>query len=456
VPNLRLNSRPGPLPAALAACGLLGLVSLAASIEPLYDPWAWWVWGRELADFDLDTSAGPSWKPLPVLLAAPLSAFDGAAPELWLALGRAGWLAVPVLAWRLAARLEGTDGRRPLVAGALAALAVVVLSDDVTPWPRQGAGGLSEPLLTAFVLGAIDAALAARPRLSLALALAACLLRPEAWPFALAYAWSGARAGRIARGVPLAGAALVAALWFIPDLLGAGNALEGAGRARGADNSPLEVVGWAAAMPLAVIWAGVVLALWPWRARAPRPAALLAASAGAWIALVAVMAAAGYAGIPRFMAPAIAVLCVVGAIGLVRAVGALAPQRALAAAAIVTAGLGVQSAVRLADVPRELEQVSDDSIALERLEELAGSEREAFVGCGELWTSVFGAQTALAWHLELPIREVVPTGTVPPPDGRLLVGEDTRPSLARRIRAQGPPLAAAEGWAVYGTGSCAP
>ena len=452
MPNLRLNSRPGPLPAALAACGLLALVTLATPIEPLYDPWAWLVWGRELADLELDTSAGPSWKPLPVLVAVPLTAFGEAAPDLWLLLARAGWFAVPVFAWRLAARLEGTAGPRSVAAGALAALGVVVLADDVTSWARQGAGGLSEPLLAALVLAAIDSGLAGRVRLSLALVAAACLLRPEAWPFAAAYAWREVRAGRLAGSIPLVGAAVVAAMWFVPDLLGAGNALEGAGRARGADNSPFEVLGWAAAMPPAAIWPGVLAALWPWRAQAMAPAALLAAGAGAWIALVAGMAAVGYAGIPRFMAPAMAVLCAVGAAGLVRA----ARGRALAVAVIAVALLGAQSAVRLADKPGELERVRDDSVSVERLEDLARSDPEAFVGCGELWTSVFGVQTALAWDVGLPIAAIVPTGTVSPPDGRLLVGAQTSPSLARRMRSQGPPLAANDEWAVYGTGSCAP
>ena len=453
MPNLRLNSRPGPLPAALAACGLVALVSLAAPIEPLYDPWAWVVWGRELTGLDLDTSAGPSWKPLPVLLVAPLTLFGDTAADLWLALARFGWLAVPVFAWRLASRLEG-GGRWAPAAGALAALAVVVAADDVTSWARQGAGGLSEPLLAALVLGAIEAGLARRGQLALGLALAASLLRPETWPFAAAYAWYEVRAGRLVPGVAVLAGALVAALWFVPDILGAGNALEGAGRARGADNSPLEVLGWAVAMPPVVVWAGVLAGLWPWRGRLPGPAPLLAAAAGAWIALVAVMAAAGYAGLPRFMAPAIAVLCAVGAAGLVRAVGELPARRALATATVVAAALGAQAAARLADVPRELDRVREDSAAIAALGDLAEADPRAFVGCGELWTSEFGSQTALAWHLDLAIAEVVATGTIAPPDGRLVVGPQTSASLARRMRAQRPPLAAGEGWQVFGTGAC--
>ena len=35
---------------------------------PVYDPWAWLIWGRELLHGGLETAAGPSWKPLPVLI----------------------------------------------------------------------------------------------------------------------------------------------------------------------------------------------------------------------------------------------------------------------------------------------------------------------------------------------------------------------------------------------------
>jgi hypothetical protein len=455
VPNPRLNSRPALLPTALAGCALLAAISLLAPIAPLYDPWAWLVWGRELTGLELDTSAGPSWKPLPVLITAPLSAFGDAAPDLWLLVARAAWLAVPVLAFRLAVRLEGSGGGRALIAGAGAAIGVLLLADEFTSWIRQGAGGLVEPMLAAVVLGAIEAGLARRTRLALALAFAACLLRPEAWPFALLYVWREARGGRVSVAAGLLGAAAVAALWFVPDLVGAGNALEGAGRARGADNSPLEVLGWAAEMPLAALWAGVAVALWPWRGRLGLDARWLAAGAGAWIALVALMAAAGYAGLPRFMAPAVVVLCAVGAAGLVR--GVLSARRwAVLAAVVVGLGFCVQASFRAAEVPGELELIRDDSAVADELADLAASERQAFVGCGGLWTSVFLAQTQLAWELERSIDEIVTTSLVPPPDGRLVVGPATTPALAARMRGMGSPLAAGGGWEVFGTGACAP
>jgi hypothetical protein len=454
VPNFSSDSRFGPLPVALSACGLLALASLAAPIEPLYDPWAWLVWGRELAGLDLDTSSGPSWKPLPSLVAVPLSAFGAAAPDLWLALARAGWLAVPVLAWRLAARLVGVPGAQAAAAGAIAALGTILLADDFTAWVRQGAGGLAEPALAALVLGAVEAHLSGRSRLALGLALAACLIRPEAWPFAALYAWHEVRAGTIRPWAAGAGAALVAAAWFLPDLAGAGNPLEGAGRARGADNSPLEALGWAAAMPPAALWAGVVAGVLPWRGHLPAPAGTLVAGALAWIALVAAMAAAGYAGLPRFMVPAIAVLSAVGAAGLVRAATAGRGWVAAAAGAAALA-LAVQAGVRAADVPGELERIGDDSAAIADLRDLAAADPGAFSGCGGLWTSDFLTHTPLAWQLDLPLSAIVTTGTVAPADGRLVVGARTDPALAARTESSGVVIAADDVWLVFGTGSCA-
>jgi hypothetical protein len=380
--------------------------------------------------------------------------FGDAAPDLWVAIARAAWLAVPVLAWRLAARVEGGGRTDGAIAGAVAAVATLLLADEITSWVRQGAGALSEPLLVALVLGAVEAALGGRVRLALALGFAACLLRPEAWPFAALYAWRTVRSGEVSPHALAFGAVAVAGLWFVPDLVGAGNALEGAGRARGADNSPLEVLGWAAEMPLAVLWLGVAMAVVPWRGRLPRPAAALVAGSAAWIFLVAVMAGAGYAGLPRFMAPPAAVLCAVGAAGLVRGLRSLRPRLAAVAVVIAVVALGAQAAARAADLPGQLERVRDDSAVIKRLGELAEANPEAFLGCGELWTSDFLAHTTLAWHLDVALGDIVTTGTVAPADGRLVVGPRSDPTAASRARATGAPIAADGPWEVSGTGRC--
>ncbi|HEV2785998.1 MAG TPA: hypothetical protein VGV67_06395, partial [Solirubrobacteraceae bacterium] len=155
---------------AAAVCLALAAASLAIAAEPVYDAWSWLVWGRELTDVELDMTTGPSWKPLPVILAAVLSHAGDGAPALWLVLMRVAWLASLALAAELAVQL--TAGRpRALraAAGAFAAGCIVLLSDEVTQWTRQVAGGMSEPLLVALCLGAVRAGLGDRVRTALVL-----------------------------------------------------------------------------------------------------------------------------------------------------------------------------------------------------------------------------------------------------------------------------------------------
>src|SRR5215210_2257797 len=96
-----LASRPVPRLLALAVGAALLSLPLVAP-APDYDPWAWLLWGRELAGGGLSTVDGPAFKPLPVAVCAALSAFGGAAPWLWVVLARAGAVLAVWLAWRLA------------------------------------------------------------------------------------------------------------------------------------------------------------------------------------------------------------------------------------------------------------------------------------------------------------------------------------------------------------------
>lgn len=440
---------------ALAACLALAGLSLLAPFAPLYDPWSWLVWGRELVALELDTGAGPSWKPLPVLICAALAPAGGAAPDLWLLVARAAWLAVPVLAWRLAARLEGEGGPAAAGAGLLAAAGVVLLHDGVTSSARQLTGGLAEPLLVALVLGAVEAALARRGRLALGLAAAACLVRPEAWPFAALYGLWLARAGAVGVPVLAGGSALVLALWLVPDLLAAGDAFEGAGRARGGGSpgAALETLARALAMPLALLWAGVALAAAEaLRERgAERSRAVLALAAGvlAWIGLVAAMAAAGWAGLPRFMAPAAALVCALGAAGLVRA-APRAPRWALVLACLA---LAADAGWRAAAVPGELDRARREAAATNELRALAASNRERLLACPPLATSDFRGQPPLAWELDLQLGAVAVT-TRYPHRGTLVVGPDASAGLRVVARLAGERLTPAAPWEAHRAGPC--
>src|SRR5207248_3821267 len=67
---------------------LIGAVSLLIPSTPSYDPWAWLVWGREIIRVNLQTTGGPSWKPLPVLFTTVFAVFGKAQPDLWLVIAR--------------------------------------------------------------------------------------------------------------------------------------------------------------------------------------------------------------------------------------------------------------------------------------------------------------------------------------------------------------------------------
>jgi hypothetical protein len=456
---------------AVGAALVLAAASLALPYFPVYDPWAWLVWGRGLVDGGLETAAGPSWKPLPVLIDAPLSLLGDAAPKGWLLIARAGWICAPLLAGLLAWRLSGAGtGRWRWAAALLAGASVALTGDAFTPPLRQFTGGLSEPLLVALVLGAVWAALDERPGAALALGTAAALLRPETWPFLALYAFFAVRERPRLRLAALAAAVLIPVAWFVPDLIGAGTPLEGSSTARDGGLEPLDalaVLGRALAAPLAAAWIGAALLLWrEWGlldrgesrvAGVDRPLAILLGGAGAYVLLVAAMAIGGFAGLPRFLAPATAVVAIAGAVGIARAGAAAAPSgrhlplfriaqqrkvtppgaalRALLAAALVLAVAG--AGWRLAQLPGDLEVVERQTASLEDLfalvEETGG---ETLLACGgTVRMTQVRPQTALAWKLSEPIA-ATPVRRRP----RYGIALSTRPLPA------GTPFASAGRW----------
>jgi hypothetical protein len=300
--------RPGRLAAASLA---LAAVSLLLPWALAFDPWSWLVWGREVTRLELDTAGGPSWKPLPVVATTILTLAGGAAPALWLVLARAGGLLAIAGAAALAGRLAGA-------VAAVAAAAAMALSDW---WLLNTALGNSEGLLAAAAVWAVVAQLAGRHRIALALLLAAALLRPEAWPFLGGYALWLWRTGREPLGLLAVTLLPVPLLWFGPDVLGAGGALGASSAARGTA-SPQSAV-YADFPALEVLADFAELLTIPALLAAAAGAALggtiarrLAAAGLAWVALVAVMTQAGYAGNPRYNVAAAAVGCVLAGVGV--------------------------------------------------------------------------------------------------------------------------------------------
>jgi hypothetical protein len=486
--------RPGPRAAApatgreiaVAALGCLALAALSLLLPstPSYDPWAWIVWGREVAALELDTREGPSWKPLPVLFTTPFSLFGGAAPELWVVVARAGALLGLAAAFVLARRLGGA------LAGALAATALALSGGYL----RGSAIGYSEGLLVAFVLLAVERHLAGRPREALALGFLAGLLRPETWPFLGLYALLLLVREPRARVLAVGLMALLPPLWLGPELWGAGDPLRAASRAQ---DPTLFSPAFAERPALAVLDRAVGFVPWPARigvlaalvagvlglrrgrgadrdagrtgstsgdvapatgaAGAARVTLALAAGAAAWLVLVAVMTELGYAGNSRYLAAPIALACVVGGVGLAWLVhAALRPlaQRgrparfALAAAlAVVLVGLSIPAADELAGDAREVATEARLDAALPAALARVGG-RERALACGRPYATALQVPI-VAWHLGVPTNRV---GIDPRAPGVLFRG----PPRLQPPDAPAPapnagglrPLARVDGWTV--------
>jgi hypothetical protein len=395
--------------------GALGLAAVAGAATLLlpatlgYDAWAWTVWGRELAHLDLATTAGPSFKPLPVLALAPLSILGAATPVVWMGLMRAAAVLSLLLAYRLGACLAG-----PL-AGAIAALGLALSADLY----RTALLGSAEPVLIALTLGAADRHLAGRRDWALVLIALAGLIRPEAWVLLGAYGvyvWLSEPGLR-----PLVAAAVVLppVLWLGMDWIGSGDPLHASstatsateGSAANAKVPAFEVVRRAAdavILPTLVLAAvGVAFAV----RRRDRAVLSLAALALGWIAVVAIMAEVGFTGTRRYLAAPAAALCVVAGVGLVWLLEAVRERRAriavgaaVAVLALVPALLRAREDARMLSVARSQ---ADQRHELVRAVERAGG-RAAVLRAGHPAINPW-LQTALAWELDVPLSGVQAT-----------------------------------------------
>jgi len=372
--------------AAVVAAALSLLLPWALA----FDPQAWVVWGRDASRFALDTRGGPSWKPLPVVVTTPLALTGDAAPALWLLVARAGGLLAIAGAWALAARLGGT-------AAGVAAAATMALSQW---WLFNTALGNSEGLLAAAAIWAVVAHLAGRTRVALALATAAALLRPEVWPFLGLYGLWLWRRDRAARPAVAAAAIVVPLLWLGPDGFGIGGALTASRAARGEPSlgsAALEDVPGLAVLADAVSLLTVPAALAAvfGTIAGPPLARALAAAAATWIAIVAVMAQAGYAGNPRYLVAAMAYGCVLAGAGAAR----ILPRAAPLAAALLVVAVGGNTAGDLRDQVSDVGARADRRAALPELVANAGG-RDALVDCARVRTAP-DVRPLVAWQLDI-------------------------------------------------------
>lgn len=338
---------PGLRPRHTASSGPMILCVTVAALSLLwphsltYDPWSWALWGREIVHGSVTTAGGSSWKPFPVIFDSLFSLFGGAAPDLWLILARAGALMGLVFSYRLATRAAG-----PL--GGIVAVAWVVFSAHfgfVFGWLKFFGSGWSEGLLVALVLGAIESHLDGRPRTALAAWFAAALIRPEAAIFLLIYTVLAVRREPRLRTLAALLVLAVPLLWLLPDYLGSGQLLLGSSQAlndvpsslRHAQHPGLRDLALLRDLLSAPVPIGVAMALMLARAHARRLVLGLLGVAIGWLVVVAVMAEAGYPGIPRFLVVSVWLICVVAGIGWGHAGGYATrrPARLLTAGAVV-------------------------------------------------------------------------------------------------------------------------
>lgn len=387
---------------AVACLVLAGASLLVVPAAPGYDPLAWLVWGRELASGTLSTTDGPAFKPGAVALATLAAPAGDAAPWLFLLVVRAATIASVVAVVLLARRLAGGA----VTAAILTAVLVVAL-------PRVGllgGAGYVDVLVAGLAAAALLARRDGRHELALAGAAGACLLRVEAWPFALvlaAFAW---HERSVPRGALAALAGAVGAAWLVPELLGSGELLRSGTRALVAEPGQPALAPVPALEALRQALDPVALVVLALAALAPRDARLPAVVGVGWLLLVAAMAQVGFSGEPRYALPGLVLAAASAGAGGVRVVHALrvapAPAR-LAAAPLIALVLLAGAAHRGPGIEREADRlVASAAFAadLDRAVELAGG-RGSLRRCGAPATGPLRGPL-VAYHLGVARREV--------------------------------------------------
>jgi hypothetical protein len=476
------------------AIGVVALVIAALSLlipsTPSYDPWAWLVWGREVAHLDLQTTGGPTWKPLPVVLTTIFSLFGKAQPDLWLVVARAGAVMAVAMVFKVSLRLTrqlavraGDEAPRtrferfvpPIMAGLIAAFGITFAGGFIT----ASALGYSEGLMTAVVLIAVERHLDGKHRQAFAIGFLAALDRPEIWllwgPYGLWLWWRDPGA----RKLVFALFALIPILWFLPEYWGSGHFFRGVSRAHQPRSNSAAFAkcpfctefahhAWPTVpfrTKAAAILAGIAAAVSLWRASAQggqhalsnlRRQAMagiaIAASLGiVWWVVISVMTQIGFSGNDRYLILGAALVQIAGGVGygwaaleLGRALPRLLarfgrPGRpaaislgawgAAAAVAVVFMLLPtwIGGLVHLRRAHRALVYQAHLRTDMAKAVQLAGG-RSKVLACGSVMTEGFQVPM-LAWQLHVhtdQIQAPPSAGTTPPPP----------PNVIFRTRAQ--------------------
>ncbi|HEV7774725.1 MAG TPA: hypothetical protein VGO48_15700 [Conexibacter sp.] len=439
----------GRVYALLAAAALaLGALSLLYPSTPTYDPWAWIIWGREIVHIDLQTTGGPSWKPLPVLFTMVFSLFGSAAPDLWLVVARGGAVLAVMLAFRLGARLTSREWSvASVTAGFIAAVALIISSQFV----RTMSLGNSEGLMVAFTLWAIERHLDGKYRQAFVLVFLASLLRPEIWLFLGVYGLWLVLIDRRALWLVVSGGVLTLALWFLPEYWGSGNFNRAADRAQQPnpnspafaqhpfvqvikDTWPLVITPVKAAAAFALVLAAI-----DWIRNRRQGAVLAVGLLGfSWIVLIALMTQAGFSGNPRYIILGTSLLAVCGGVGFGRVVqfagaavtriaGPARPRLALAAGIVAFAVLSLATVhwaaprfKNFGKLDKALRYQAELRFDLRDALAKAGGA-DAFKACGKATAGKFSVPLA-AWYLD---EHTLDVGLVPAPQGVIAAARTT-------------------------------
>jgi hypothetical protein len=378
-----------------------------------YDPWAWLVWGRDIAHLDLQLGPAPSWKPFPVLFTTVFSFAGDAGPALWAIVARAGALFALVMAARLAARLA--PGPLRMLASATAVVGLLLVKDFV----RRSALANAEPLMLAFALLAIERHLDGQRRQAFACAFAAALVRPEIWPYLGLYSVWLWFAERRARALIVAALALIPLLWLGGAYWGSGNAFQSSDHVlmpgRPAPGALTQHHGSRAftrfveimppALPLLAL-TGLALS-WRRRVRERTLIALAGAAAASWVVMLAIMVERGYTVIPRYLflpAALVAILAGVGMVRIVEPLRARARTLAIVAVGVLALAASADHVDLVRNDPRYLDLIGvrdrDLGAAVDRI-----GGAEAVLACGAPVTEWWEVPV-LAWQLDTSVSDV--------------------------------------------------
>jgi hypothetical protein len=219
----------------------------------------------------------------------------------------------------------------------------------------------------------------------------------------------------------------VPAAWLVPELIGSGHLLRSGARARvpNPGQPALAVVPGVAALreavvlPLWPLWIGVA-ALLAGAARAgqsgavvrARRALLPAAAGAAWIAIVALMAQAGFSGEPRYALPGAALIALSGAVGATSVVSCSPWRHQVTLVAIVALAAAPRIA-DLADVRSEQAYqwrlATDLAVAVE-----AAGGADAVLECGRPFVGRLRGPL-MAYRMDVAKRVVEPDEPPRPP-----------------------------------------